>query len=56
MNGYLFFDHHAEFPKGHPEWVIHHNKLPAELQYSEKFQPRAAVATAWKTLMQVAKK
>ena len=56
VNGYLYFDHHAEFPKGHPEWVIHHKKLPAELRCSEKIPARAAVVTAWKKLMATAKK
>jgi hypothetical protein len=56
VNGYLFFDHHAEFPKGHPEWVIQHKKLPAELQPVEKLEARAAVVAAWKKLMTVAKK
>jgi len=55
VNGYLFFDHHAEFPKGHPEWVIHHKNLPAELQPREKLQARATVVAAWKKLMAVAK-
>jgi hypothetical protein len=55
VNGYLFFDHLAEFPKGHPEWVIHHKKLPPELQRGDRSQAGTSVISAWKKLMEMVK-
>ena len=50
VNGYLFFDHNAEFPKGHPQRVIRLESIPDSLKrkHQEKVQP--AVESAWKKL------
>jgi hypothetical protein len=50
VNGYLYFDHHARFPKGHPERVIHLDNIPPSLQRSKKIKPEAAVAAAWEKI------
>jgi hypothetical protein len=50
VNGYLCFDHHARFPKGHPERVIHLDSIPPSLQRNKKIKPEAAVETAWKKI------
>jgi len=50
VNGFLFFDHQAMFPKGHPERVIHLEKIPQELKKSKQNEVQASVMTAWKKL------
>ncbi|MGD2160218.1 MAG: nuclease-related domain-containing protein [Gammaproteobacteria bacterium] len=50
VNGYLYFDHHARFPKGHPERVIHLDNIPPSLQRHKKVKPKAAVESAWKKI------
>ena len=50
VNGYLFFDYQAEFPKGHPESVIGLNTIPASLKRDRKKQPTASVVRAWEKL------
>lgn len=50
VNGFLFFDHQAMFPKGHPERVIHLEKIPQELKKSKQNKVQASVMTAWKKL------
>lgn len=56
VNGYLFFDHLTEFPKGHPERVIHFKNMPKELQDNGTRYVDATVMSAWKKLLQKAKK
>jgi hypothetical protein len=50
INGYLFFDHQAEFPKGHPERVIHSSEVPEHLKKSSSREVDADVLSAWQTL------
>jgi len=50
VNGYLFFDYQAEFPKGHPERVIHLDKIPQELKRDKKAEVEARVSSAWNNL------
>jgi len=50
INGYLFFDHHAEFPKGHPDRVIHTRNIPEELKRNKRHKIDSEVLTAWQKL------
>jgi hypothetical protein len=54
VNGFLFFDHLAEFPKGHPDRIIHPKKIPEELKRSKKQQVDTSVMSAWKKLLTMA--
>lgn len=56
VNGFLFFHHLAEFPKGHPERVIHLEKIPDELKRNRKAEVTVAVHTAWKKLATLSRK
>jgi hypothetical protein len=51
VDGFLFFDHLAEFPKGHPDRVIHPKKIPTTLVKDKKEEVDAAVSAAWSELM-----
>jgi hypothetical protein len=51
VDGFLFFDHLAEFPKGHPDRVIHPKKIPGVLISEKKDEADAAVRAAWDELM-----
>ncbi len=50
VNGYLFFDHLAEFPKGHPERVIYPGEIPQHIKRNKKQAVEKPVAQAWKHL------
>lgn len=50
INGFLFFDHLAIFPKGHPERVIHPKCVPQELQVSRRQSADPEVLDAWKKI------
>ncbi len=50
INGYLFFDHHAQFPKGHPERVIHPNQIPEALKRKKRAEVDNNVLAAWHRL------
>lgn len=50
VNGYLLFDHGAEFPKGHPDRVIHLDKIPEALQRDKQHKVQASVESAWEKL------
>jgi hypothetical protein len=56
VNGYLFFDHLTEFPKGHPERVIHFENMPEELRENGVRHVEASVMSAWNKLLHRAKK
>ena len=50
LRGYLFFNHSASFPKGHPDSVLDPASLPDRfLEQSEK-PPNAQVLAAWSQL------
>ncbi len=53
VDGFLFFDHLAEFPKGHPERVIYLNKIPDELRTDKKQGVEPSVMSAWKQLQSI---
>lgn len=50
VNGFLYFDHRAEFPKGHPDRVIHFDKIPEALKRDKQHKVQAAVESAWQKL------
>ena len=50
VDGYLFFDHQALFPKGHPERVIRLDEIPESLEQGKKSDANAGVAAAWEKL------
>ncbi len=50
VDGFLFFDHTASFPKGHPEQVMHPNLIPQELQRNNRHQVETKVMAAWKKM------
>ena len=50
VNGFLFFDHLSEFPRGHPEKVIHLNRIPQELRPDKHNKVEAGVMLAWEKL------
>ena len=47
INGYLFFDHTAEFPKGHPQRVIHPANIPAELDSQNTQEISQQLMQSW---------
>jgi hypothetical protein len=52
VNGFLFFDAQAEFPKGHPERVIYKGNVPDMLERSKaRIQP--PVLAAWERLRNI---
>jgi len=51
VNGFLFFDHLAEFPKGHPDRIIHLKKIPEELNHAKNDDVNASVLSAWENLL-----
>lgn len=53
VNGYLFFDHQATFPKGHPERVIHLNNIPQALERNKQHKVNAQVRSAWERLKEM---
>lgn len=55
VNGFLFFDHLTEFPKGHPDRIIHLKKIPDELKRSKHHEVQTPVMAAWKKLRLMAK-
>lgn len=56
VNGYLFFDHKTEFPKGHPERVIHPQAIPEELDKNNRHKVNKTVMKAWNGVLSLKKK
>ena len=50
VNGYLFFDHQALFPKGHPERVIQLDSIPQSLKRDKHASAETSVESAWEKL------
>lgn len=50
VNGFLFFSHQAEFPKGCPERVINMETLPPSLKRNKKVKAEPSVISAWEKL------
>jgi len=48
--GYLFFDHTAGFPKGHPEVVLHPDNIPEKFLQASCAEPEQAILAAWESL------
>ncbi|MDH5612129.1 MAG: NERD domain-containing protein [Gammaproteobacteria bacterium] len=53
VNGYLFFDHLSEFPKGHPDRVIHSKKIPDELIGNKQDSAQQDILDAWQQLIKI---
>jgi hypothetical protein len=51
VNGFLFFDHRAQFPKGHPERVIQIETMPVCLKRDKLNKVQAPVEKAWRQLL-----
>lgn len=52
VDGFLFFDDKAEFPKGHPQRVIFKGNMPDILKLS-KAKVQAPVLAAWEQLRKI---
>lgn len=50
VDGYLFFDHSAQFPKGHPNRVIYLDNIPEALERNKNDKVQPVVESAWKKL------
>ncbi|MCP4488898.1 MAG: NERD domain-containing protein [Gammaproteobacteria bacterium] len=53
IKGYLFFDHTAQFPKGHPETVLHPDNIPSEYLRINCTEPKPAIVSAWESLIEL---
>ncbi len=51
VNGFLFFDHLTEFPKGHPDRVIHIKSIPQQLLGDKQRDVEPSVMAGWKKLL-----
>ena len=50
VDGYIFFDHQARFPKGRPARVIDIDSIPDALQRVKKAGAKPSVMSAWEKL------
>ena len=50
IRGYLFFNHSAEFPKGHPDSVLTPDNIPAEFLATGNDGVPAEIRAAWELL------
>lgn len=50
VDGYLFFDHRAHFPKGRAERVIQLDNIPEALRQKRGMRPGDNLMAVWKTL------
>jgi hypothetical protein len=50
IDGYLFFDHHATFPRGHPRRVIHPQNIPETLNASVEGAVAPDTLLAWEKI------
>jgi len=50
VDGYLFFDNQASFPKGHPKRVIYLRNIPQRLERDKQFKVNEVVKSAWEKL------
>jgi len=51
VDGFLFFDHRAQFPTGHPERVIQTNTMPESLKQDKQSKVHVSVEEAWRQLV-----
>ena len=54
VQGYLYFDHLSEFPKGHPERVIYPGNIPEQLKRGKRKKTAAPLEAAWRKLQALA--
>jgi hypothetical protein len=50
IHGFLFFHHSAEFPKGHPEAVLHPDNIPDHFLSAHCAPVNPQIQTAWELL------
>ncbi len=50
LRGYLVFDQHATFPKGHPDSVLHSDQLPQDYKRANCPPAKASISDAWERL------
>ncbi len=50
VDGYLFFDYQASFPRGHPDRVFHLNDIPKILERNKQHKINTVVKSAWDKL------
>ncbi|MCP4979479.1 MAG: hypothetical protein GY935_03170 [Gammaproteobacteria bacterium] len=50
LKGYLFFNYSAEFPKGHPDMVLHPGNLPESFQNVDPEMINPQIQAAWELL------
>ena len=50
LRGCLLFGQGAAFPKGHPDSVLHPDKLPPEILAANNLNPQPEIAAAWASL------
>ncbi len=53
IKGYLFFDHTANFPKGHPTAVLHPDNVPTEFLRVNCAEAKADILSAWESLTDI---
>ncbi|MGD8420818.1 MAG: nuclease-related domain-containing protein [Gammaproteobacteria bacterium] len=51
VRGYLFFNHSAEFPKGHPDAVLTPDNIPDEILSTSPEKVPAEIRAAWELLI-----
>lgn len=50
LQGFLIFNRDAQFPKGHPQRILHEDTIPDALQATHCGQPSYDVLAAWEKL------
>ncbi len=55
VDGYLFFDHLTEFPKGKSDRIVQLDDMPEKLKRSKGAEVEAPVLAAWESLVRMSK-
>ncbi len=53
VQGVLFFDHSAEFPKGHPDKVLNPDNIPENFMRLKTPEPQAETLQSWQVLLKL---
>lgn len=53
VRGVLFFDHSAEFPKGHPDKVLNPANIPENFMRKKSPEPQAEILQSWQVLLKL---
>jgi hypothetical protein len=53
VRGVLFFDHSAEFPKGHPDKVLNPANIPENFMRLKTPEPQAEILQSWQALLKL---